>query len=222
MPRRVYITSIIILLASMVATAQDSVMVNNSSVSIELMVDYGKGLESLISDQKKWEFGAGIIYKNKISLNAEYGYAKLFPESVVMNGTYQVEGDYLRVGAEYLFTVGVNRYLSVGGMYASSNFDDYGTVQVLSELWPSLNEEFTRTGLTAQWAEIILNTQGPVFNTEQGFLSGFYWGIRFRLKLMLTDLDQQGFDIYAVPGFGKTYSKALPAVNLFIRYRLKL
>lgn len=197
----------------------DSTM-QQSRFALEFSADYGKGLESLLAEQKKWEFGLGLILKNKLAFVGEYGSGKLLPKSVIQNGTYEVTGTYYRAGLEYMFTIIPKHQLALGAMFASSTYADFGTVEIISEFWPSVNEEFRRENLRAQWAEIILNTQGPVINANSGFLSNVYWGIRFRLRIMITDLDQEDFDIYAVPGFGKTYSQVVPAANFFLRYRL--
>lgn len=232
MPRQVYIISILWLVslhsafgqedslavAEPAPVAEDSTLVINR-FTIEPSIDYGKAIESLISNQKKWEFGLSFILQDKLALVAEYGYGKLFPENVIQNGSYEVEGNYYRAGAEYIFTIAQKRYLAIGGMYATSTFSDYGIVQISSELWPDVEEEFTRQDISASWAEIILNTQGPIVNAESGFFKDLYWGIRFRVRIMITDLERSDFDIYAVPGYGKTYSNVLPAANLFLRYR---
>ena len=201
------------------AVAEDSI-VRKAGFALELSADYGKGIESLVSSQKKWEFGLNAIISNKVALALEYGHGALFPQSVIQNGDYEVKGNYYRVGAEYLFTILPKHQLGLGAMYANSKFSDFGAVRIYSEFWPDVSEEFSRNDFSASWAEIILNTQGPVVNAESGFMSNLYWGIRFRARIMISDLEQPVFNIYAVPGFGKTYSRVVPAANLFLRYRI--
>lgn len=235
MPKQVFIFSIVLLLGINQVIAQvDSLAVANAdeipedtvvrtkSFALELSADYGKGIETLATQQTKWEFGLGAIINNKVALVGEYGYGKQFPQSVIQNGTYEVEGNYYRVGAEYIFTISPKHYLALGAMYAASTFSDFGQVNISSEFWPDVIEEFRREDFTASWGEVILNTQGPVKNAESGFMSNLYWGIRFRARIMITDLEQPTFDIYAVPGFGKTYSRVVPAANFFLRYRINL
>jgi len=198
----------------------DSLLFPVTKLALEISVDYGKAIESLITTQTKWEFGLGVILKDKIAFTGEYGYGSLYPDGVIQNGSYEVTGNYYRVGAEYIFTVAPKRFLSLGGMFASSTYSDKGLVQIESELWPDIEEEFARTGLNTNWVELILNTQGPIINAEKGVFSNLYWGVRFRLRILITDLSGPGFEIYAIPGYGKTYSDVLPAANLFLRYRL--
>jgi hypothetical protein len=234
MQRLVFIISIILLPGAFQVMAQeDSLVVADpvpeqveDTTSLEprfalvLSADYGKGIESLATKQQKWEFGISGVLSNKIALVAEYGYGQLYPESVIQNGSYKVEGNYYRAGAEFIFTVLPKHYLALGAMYASSTFSDYGLVEIYSEFWPDVIEEFSRENFTASWGEIILDTQGPIANTEKAFFRNLSWGIRFRLRIMITDLQQPQFDIYAVPGYGKTYSEVLLAANLFLRYRI--
>jgi hypothetical protein len=237
-----YIISTIILLAPYVGSAQDSLavkqdtpvveqdspvveedslMVRQSKMAINLYVDIGKLGESLFENQIKREFGISILLSNKYQLVGEYGYGSLNPKSVINNGGYTSEGNYYRVGIEYVFTILPKTSLSTGIMYAHSDFADYGNVKIESELWDNLNETFERTELKADWVEWIVNTESPIVKAEEGFLSNFYWGVRLRLRILISDISQPNFDIYAIPGFGKTYSTVLPAANLYLKYRIE-
>jgi hypothetical protein len=218
--RQVYIISIL-LITPLLSTAQDSTAVTKGSkLGFALYLDYAKFAEVLITEQEKWEFGLGVILRNKVAFVGEYGYANLKPASVINNGTYVSEGNYYRAGIEYMFNVAPKRYLALGAMYASSRFNDQGTIEITSELWPSIEQKFIREALVANWIEVILNTEAPIFRMEEGLFSNFYWGARLRVRVMLSDLDQPDFDIFAVPGFGKTYSPVVPAFNLFLKYRI--
>ena len=106
-------------------------------------------------------------------------------------------------------------------MYAHANFDDYANVQIASELWDDVDFEFTRDNLSANWIEWIINTEAPLLKVEQGFLGNLYWGIRYRLRFLVSDIKQPEFDIFAIPGYGKTYSSVIPAINLYVRYRIE-
>lgn len=202
---------------------EDSLKAESKPSVIFLSADYGKGLESLIGEQLKWEFGAGFALNNRIVITGEYGYGSLEPSGVVRNGYYRSVGNYYRLGLEYMFEITLDRYLSLGAMYGASVFDDEGNIQIDSELWPDLNETFTRQGLHANWTELILNSEGPVTNAPDGFLKNVFWGMRIRLRILFTDTALgNDYDIYSIPGFGKTYSPVVPALNLFIKYRFTL
>ena len=163
-----YITSILIFALPLTVDGQDSLSVETNKIAIDIYADYGKGIESLMQKQTKWEFGLGLVLKDKYNLVGEYGYGSLNPESVINNGSYNSEGSYYRAGFEYIIKISPKRYLSTGLMFANSSFTDNVSVEIVSDLWGDLNETYQREGLTASWAEIILNTQGPVSNARSG------------------------------------------------------
>jgi hypothetical protein len=199
---------------------QDSLVVEDSKFALNIYADAGKGIESLFNKQVKWEFGVSVLAAQKYLFSAEYGYGSLNPESVINNGSYTSEGNYYRAGFEYVFTVSLKRYLSTGIMYAQANFADYGNVKIISDLWDDVDETFERTDLSASWIEWIINTEAPLLKVEEGFLSNFYWGVRFRLRILISDITQPDFDIFAIPGYGKTFSNVVPAANLYLKYRI--
>jgi uncharacterized protein DUF6048 len=215
-----YLISSLCLLLPWASLAQDSLVADNSKVALLLNVDYGKGIESVFRKQAKWEVGAGVLIARKFYFVVEYGYGKLNPESVINNGSYTSEGNYFRFGLEYVFTLKPKRYLSTGILYAQSDYGDIGNVLIESDLWNNLDVLFIRDGFTSNWIEWIVNTEAPILKVEDGFLSNFYWGTRFRLRMLSSETIQPNFDIFAIPGYGKTYSSIVPAVNFFIKYRL--
>lgn len=215
-----YIISMMLVLWPILCKAQDSVTVHQSKLAVQVFADVGKGVESVIGKQTKWELGASAILTGKYNVTLEYGYGQLNPESVINNGDYTSEGKYFRGGFEYMFTIKPKIYLSAGAMYASSNFKDSGHVQIISDIWDDVNVEFSREGQTASWLEIIINTEMPLFKVEKPVLSNFFWGVRYRLRILTADISQPDFDIYAIPGYGRTYSNVVPAINLFIKYRI--
>jgi len=210
-----------LLLAAFCSEAQDTLTVKHGKAALLLSADYGKGLESLVNKQTKWEFGLGVLLAGRYNFIAEYGYGRLNPESVINNGSYTAEGNYFRFGFAHVFRVSPKRYLSLGVLYATTRFTDYGTVQISSDLWPDIDTSFTRSDLSAHWFEVIMTTEAPLFKLNEGPLRNFYWGTRLRVRIMAADLSQPGFDVYAVPGYGKTYSSVVPAVNFFVKYRLE-
>ena len=225
---RTYIISIIVIVTpylgytqdSLAVETQDSLVVEDSNFALNIYADAGKGIESLFNKQVKWEFGMSALAFQKYLFSVEYGHGSLNPESVINNGSYTSEGNYYRAGFEYVFTISSKRYLSTGVMYAQANFSDYGSVKIISDLWDDVDESFERTDLSASWIEWIINTEAPLLKVEEGFFSNFYWGVRFRLRILISDITQPDFDIFAIPGYGKTYSNVVPAVNLYIKYRI--
>jgi len=200
--------------------AQDSLQTKEKTFTINIVADYGKLVESLFNQQSKWEFGVELQFLPHYRVVSEYGFASLNPANVVNNGSYNSEGNYFRVGLEYIFILNANRYLSTGLMYGNSKFQDRLHVQVLSEFWQNIDLVSERKDLSVDWIEWVLTTEGPIFNAIDGPLSKFYWGVKFRVRFLISDITQPEIDILAIPGYGKTYSNVVPAVNLFLKYRI--
>ncbi len=214
-----YIISLSIFLVPFAGIAQDSLQSRGGRLALDLSADYGKSIESLLQKQSKWEFGTGLIFQQHYKFVAEYGFGSLNPENAINNGAYNSEGNYYRVGFEYIFILKSKRYLSTGIMYGSSKFRDSVYVQIISEFWENLELSSQRENLSASWVEWVLNTEGPLSDAKKGFLTNVYWGMKFRIRFLMSDISQPNFDIFAIPGYGKTFSNVVPAVNLFIKYR---
>lgn len=191
-----------------------------SHFSILIGTDYGKLITTAAQVDTRYEFNLGIQFFKKLRGTIDYGYGKLAPPNAIENGTYTSSGNYYRVGLDYMFTLAPKTFLSFGGMYASSTFKDEGTVEIESEIWPSLSESFVRNDFSASWAEFVLTTEAAVVNKNAGFFSNFYWGIKFRLRFMIERPVPENFDVYAIPGYGRTWNDVVPAANLFILYKL--
>ena len=219
-PSLKYIISLLILLLSFSGYTQDSLKGKENVVVLSIVVDYGKLVESLFNQQTKWEFGVDFQFLPHYKLVTEYGFASLNPQNSVNNGSYNSEGNYFRLGLEYIFILNANRYLSTGFMYGNSNFRDKLNVQIISEFWQSVDLVREREGLSANWIEWVLNTEGPTFNTSDGPFSKLSWGMKFRIRFLITDITQPEVEILAIPGYGRTYSNVVPAVNLFLKYRI--
>jgi len=217
---RTHIISLMVVLLPCLGYTQDSLEVTQSNFAMHLYADVGKGVESLFNKQVKWGFGVGVLAAQKYLFSGEYGYGSLNPESVIINGSYTSEGNYYRIGVEYVFKIVPRTTLSTGLMYAHADFVDYGNVMVESDLWDNLDQSFERVGLSASWLEWIVNTEAPLIKVDEGFMRNFYWGLRIRLRILLSDISQPDFDIFAIPGYGKTYSNVVPAINLYLKYRI--
>ncbi|MCF6353358.1 MAG: DUF6048 family protein [Cyclobacteriaceae bacterium] len=203
------------------STPSDNLTAKDSSTyfAIYLSLDYGKLLTTLAQFENKYEFSIAIQFLKHLRATADIGYGNLAPPSAIQNGTYNSVGTYYRLGFDYMFTIAPKTSLSFGGMYALSNFKDQGSVEIISELWPSLSQNFERTNLTANWAEFIITSEAPILNRDSGFLSNIYWGIKLRLRFMIEKPTPEIFDVYAIPGYGRTFNNSVPAANVFISYK---
>lgn len=187
--------------------------------SVLIGADYGKLVTTVVGLENKYEFNLGVQFANKLRLTADYGFGDLAPPNAIENGTYNSTGNYYRAGLDYIFTIGPKVYLSLGGMYASSSFKDEGTVLIESEIWPSLKESFVREDFTANWVEFVLTTEATIVNKNSGFFNNLYWGLKLRLRFLIERPQPVNFDVYAIPGYGRTWNDIVPAANLFIAYK---
>ena len=186
---------------------------------IYVSTDYGKLITTAAKFDTRYELNVGIQFAKNLRATIDAGYAKLAPPNAIENGTYTSSGNYYRVGLDYMLNIAPKTYLSFGGMYALSNFNDEGTVETISEIWPSLNQSFVRNDLNASWAEFVITSEAPVLNRNTGFFNNLYWGIKFRFRFMIERPQPENFDVYAIPGYGRTFNNLVPAVNFFVTYK---
>ncbi len=203
------------------STPSDSLTAKDSLTyfAIYLSIDYGKLFTTLAQFENKYEFNIGIQFLKHLRATADIGYGDLAPPNAINNGSYNSVGNYYRLGFDYMFTIAPKTSLSFGGMYALATFKDQGTVEIISELWPTLSQRFERTNLTANWAEFVITSEAPVLNRDSGFLSHIYWGIKFRLRFIIEKPMPENFDVYAIPGYGRTFNDMVPVGNLFVSYK---
>lgn len=195
------------------------VSVKTNYFAIYISADYGKLITTLAQLENKYEFNLGIQFSKHLRFTADFGYGNLSPPNAIENGTYNSSGNYYRAGLDFMLVIAPKISLSFGGMYALSTFNDEGTVEIKSEVWPSLNQSFARADFTASWAEFVITSEAPVLNRNEGFFSNFYWGIKFRFRFMIDRPRPENFDVYAIPGYGRTFNNLVPAANLFISYK---
>ncbi len=184
------------------------------SSGIYLKLDYGKLLTYFSDFESKLEGEFGIILFKRLVLNGSYGVAELNPKGAYKNVEYYtIEGDYMRFGMEYYFSINPKNFLTLGGKYSMSTYSDDGKFLVGSEFWEEYEEEFGSENLEAQWVEIVLNT-------ETRLAKNLFLGTQFSLRFMLDFETREDIPVYAIPGYGRYFDKSIPAANLFIRYKI--
>ena len=197
------------LIASPMAEAQeDSVAVDNYRTGVSLYFDYGK-LTSLLSKQNtKWEGGASFFFAKHWKIAGEFGTAVLNPDQAIEDGTYESSGNYYRAGLDYIMSIDNKSNLGVGFRYGASSFEDSGYNPA-----DTLNPTFQRTDLSADWYEIIVES-------EAEFWTGIFLGIKFRLRILNSYTQFPENDVFSIPGYGRTFDNSIPALNLFIKYKI--
>lgn len=184
--------------------------------AIEFSIDYLKLTSTLLPFEDKAEGAVSILFKKNIMLTFEGGYGELKPRSVYKNSNYTSTGLYGRLGLDYVVPFDAKNNMIFGVRYGQSRFEDRAEWHIdNNELWGSKSGSFHRPDLTAHWAELI-------FASEAKFRNNFYYGFIFRFR-MLIDYDKKEpseISTFNIPGYGRTIDRTIPALNLFIKYKI--
>jgi hypothetical protein len=207
-------------------TAVEQEISSSKPLSASIYVDYGKLLTVWTDFETKFEGGISLLFFEHIDLNLEYGYGKLKPNDAYLNGTYSATGNYIRLGASYLFVVDPKNQIAFGGKYGLSSFEDSGSINIQgsSGLTEPYYREYSRNSLNANWWELIIASDTKLVlnrkNLESKMNDLIRAGVQFRYRI-LQDYDKQNPpDIYTIPGYGKPVNRRFPAINLYVKIKL--
>jgi len=177
----------------------------------EITLDYLKLLTFAFPEETKLEAGIGFISKVNIGINVEVGYGEKLPEDFYKNADYKVYGYYGRAGLSYYFPFKPGANLIIGVKYAMSQYQDEATFSILSSMWDDYADNFQRTDLEASWAELILGSESSV-------AGNLYLGFTFRMRFLIQADNFTTFEVYSIPGYGRTFDNFVPALNLYVKY----
>ncbi len=252
-----YIFSLFLVISGFCVTAQtDSVVVVEDSIpklpkvpvklfpGVSASFDYGKFIVGFSEFEKKMEFTGHLSVLQwqkdstktiqRLQVSGEYGTGYLKPNGAYKNGNYEVDGNYFRLGLDYMRKIDAKNNIGLGFRYGSGTFSDQGEVEIKSnnELFPDYSRRFERVNKSASWWEAIIITEGKLFriyNPDRDgriikYLNNLYIGGNIRLRFNV-DFDQvppeeDAIAIYAIPGYGRAEDNLVPAFNLFIKYKL--
>ena len=181
--------------------------------NISFYIDYLKFVSPAISNSRKYEGGITLNIYNGIHLAAEAGYGLLRPETAIRNGTFQAEGRYGRVGINFTILNNKNSNIYLGGRYCKSFFDAQGTYAFESPLWGEYERSYAYQDLEAEWFEVLIGTEGEIF-------AGFYLGWIARMRSLLEYPDFEIEKVFNIPGYGRSVNSQLPAINLYLKYKI--
>ena len=85
---------------------------------------------------------------------------------------------------------------------------------IQSTIWDDFDESFKRTNLTATWFEIVMITEKHMSNN-------LALGAKIRFRHLTNFINEYNPEVIAIPGYGKAFNSNVPAVNLYIKYRLE-
>ena len=191
----------------------DSTRGSGSRNRLEITFDYLKLVSLASKTETKMEGGLGYISKINVGINLEVGYGEKTPEDFYKNAEYKVYGYYGRAGISYYYPYNPGVNFIIGAKYAMAQYQDEATFSVLSTLWDDLNGDFQREELEASWAEFILGTESSV----KGIL---YFGFVFRMRFLIQADNFTPFEVYSIPGYGRTFDTIVPALNLYIKIQI--
>jgi len=183
---------------------------------LAIYFDYPKLFSFFTEFENKAEVGLETQLFKHIILRTELGRSRIHPVNFYTNANYEVSGNYFRVGAAYTKQLGGTGRLFLGFNYGSSFFDDKGNIQIESpsELFSPFEERFRRTGLRGDWFELT-------FGTESHLGKNLYFGFIARLRKLNSYDSFEELDVLSVPGYGRTFDSSIPAINLYLKYRVQ-
>jgi hypothetical protein len=195
---------------------EDTVSIQKSSFlnHISLVLDYGKVLALATDFESKNELGVELGFANNLFLSTEFGRSEITPSNAYINTNYKSKGNYFRFGFGYNSAMTDKSNIGLTIKYAESKFSDGGTIKIesTSGLFNSTADSFERTNLTARWFEIVLHSESLI-------RTNLYAGFKFSIRRMFKYDIQSPIDVYTIPGYGRTFDKSTPALNLYIKYR---
>jgi hypothetical protein len=188
----------------------------------EIYVDYGKLLLVASNFESKYEGGINFRFFGRVELAGEFGYAVLDPLKAYDDApSYTITGTYYRIGLDYFIPIDKKNALYAGVRYGASQFSDKGEFLLESDFWEDYGDTFGSDNLQANWFEIILGSEMRLgkINSNAAPKGGFFLGWKSRLRILMNFENREEPRVYAIPGYGHTTDKTVPALNFYIKYR---
>lgn len=193
---------------------------------LSLYIDYGKLLTLPFNFETKAEAGIAYRLKNRFSPNLQVGMAMVDPSAAFENGTFTAEGQYARVGLNYIIPLDGINMLYIGGKYAVAMYEESGTYEIGSSLWQNRAESYSRKDLQADWFEFVIGSEKrlkkssgePKSDKSKQENSNWSLGGYFSLRIINSREKFEPIDTYAIPGYGRTFDRTVPVLNLYVRY----
>ncbi len=184
--------------------------------ALSVYFDYPKLFSFFTEVENKAEVGFQVQVMEHILLVAELGRGRIRPARFFKNANYEVSGNYARVGIGYTKTLGAKSRLNIGFNYGSSFFNDRAVIEIEgpSGLFNSLEESIERNSLRGDWFEFTLGT-------ESHLGKNLYLGFIGRLRVLNSYDSFEPLDVVAIPGYGRTFDSSIPAVNMYIKYKIQ-
>jgi hypothetical protein len=95
-----------------------------------------------------------------------------------------------------------------------STFDEELSYLITSDLFEDISETVSRTGITAQWAELSIGSEAHLGEGP------FYIGGYLSLRVLVSRDEFEPTDTYTIPGYGRTFDKTIPSVQLYLKWAI--
>lgn len=189
---------------------------------VEIYIDYGKLLLLASSFESKYEGGINLRFFGRAELVGEFGYAVLDPLKAYDDALfYTIKGTFYRFGLDYFIPIDRKNALYAGLRYGASQFSDQGEFLLESDFWEDYGDTFGSDNLQADWFEIIFGSEMRLGKAggDPTPKSGLFLGWKARLRILMNFENREEPVVYAIPGYGRTFDKTIPALNFYIKYR---
>ncbi|CAN5288467.1 hypothetical protein BH23BAC1_BH23BAC1_36960 [soil metagenome] len=204
-------------LVTEVDTVRTRIFQNNRSAplisGIELGLDYLKFASLLFDFETKYEGNFGIVFKNQFRVSLEGGRGILNPERAYQNAFYESEGNYGRLGLDFIIPFDTINSIYMGVKYGLSQFSDQAIFEIENAFGFRETITYQRENLSANWYEII-------FGSETTLRRNLFAGGILRLRILGRSDRFDPIDIHNIPGYGRVFDKTIPAFNLYVKYRI--
>ncbi|SHK98995.1 hypothetical protein SAMN05444266_101826 [Chitinophaga jiangningensis] len=135
------------------------------------------------------------------------------------NYTYKGNGMFATIGLDYNFLkrqyVNEKNMFFGGIRYGISHFNyEVPTYTIHAPYWGGqLSGSYPKTNVTAHWAELVLGLKTEV-------LKNFFLGWNVRTRILINNVDKDGFTPLTIPGFGSGSKNAVFDMQYTISYVL--
>jgi hypothetical protein len=125
----------------------------------------------------------------------------------------------LEAGIGFISKINIGIKVEVGyaektpeDFYNNEDYNAYGYYgSVGLRYYYRFNHGVKREDLEANWVELILGSESSV-------KGNLYFGFTFRMRFLIQSDNFEPFEVYFVPGYGRTFDNFVPALNLYVKY----
>jgi hypothetical protein len=186
--------------------------------SIDVQFDYLNLYTYAVDNRQRMEYGAGILLKNKIYLNATFGEVVHASERIYRNGETRSTGTFYRFGVDYKMDMKPQvAYLKIGLRYGESSYNNRIFYESSNPIFEPDFGVFNLTNGRANWVELVLTSEQKLWQ-----LLWLGWNARLKRLIDFDDYTNEIVNVHHVPGFGNTNGNYNVELNLFLKFKLPL